>query len=194
MKIIPNKYNMIVAADRDWCIGNNGSLLDRFPDDMKFFKAITNHKVVIMGSNTQKSLPTKYLRNRINIILSSSNAPEDIEKYDTDTTRIWYVKNIQTIPLGINLFNYSQINDCNNAKFDYITDGDVFVIGGGMIYKQFMDNDLISTIYLTQIDHHYHGDTFIPNPFDYGFKETETIFDNFVNDNGVQYSIKVLRK
>ena len=191
---IPNKYNMIVAADMDWCIGNKGKLLDRFPEDMAFFKAITTHKAVIMGTKTQESLPCHYLPNRINIILSPSEMPEEAKQYENDNTRIWYINNIETIPLGINLFNYTQMNSSHKSNFDYITDGDVFVMGGGQVYRQFIENDLIGTIYLTQIEHQYHGDTFIPNLFDYGFKITEELSPSYINDNGIKYSIKVLRK
>ena len=44
MNIIPNKYNMIVAADEDWCIGKDGNLLDHLSEDMKCFKSITKNK------------------------------------------------------------------------------------------------------------------------------------------------------
>lgn len=191
-----NKYNMIVAADKNWCIGNKGDLLDKFPEDMKFFKAITTGKVVIMGKNTQESLPKKYLPNRINIVLNNTDVPNELDEssIDTSRTRIWYLKSADVIPLGINVFNHSQMYDANPAKFNYMTDGDVFVCGGGQIYKYFLLNDLIGTVYLTEIDHEYNGDTFIPNLYDLGFEVTDQLFPTFTNDNGIKYTIRVLKK
>ena len=109
MSMINNKYKMIVAADENWCIGNKGKLLDHFPEDMKFFKFITMNKCVVMGDNTQRSLPNLYLKNRFNIVLSynDNNDLQNIIKLeDNDTTEICYVPSIQSIPSCIEAFNY----------------------------------------------------------------------------------------
>ena len=47
----------IVAVDNKWGIGKNNDLLFSIPEDMKFFRATTLNKVVVMGSNTLKSFP-----------------------------------------------------------------------------------------------------------------------------------------
>lgn len=60
----------IVHADKNWGIGKNNSLMFRIPADMKFFKQATTGNIVVMGSNTLKSLPQcKPLKDRINIVL-----------------------------------------------------------------------------------------------------------------------------
>jgi dihydrofolate reductase len=48
---------LIVAAARDWGIGNKGELLFNVPEDMEFFKKTTLNKVVVMGRKTLLSLP-----------------------------------------------------------------------------------------------------------------------------------------
>lgn len=49
----------IVAVDLNWGIGYKGNLLQRIPEDMKFFKQMTLGKVVVMGRKTFESLPGK---------------------------------------------------------------------------------------------------------------------------------------
>jgi len=68
----------IVAVDSNWGIGYKGNLLQRIPEDMRFFRQMTLNKVVVMGRKTFESLPGKEpLKDRVNIILSKS---ENIEK------------------------------------------------------------------------------------------------------------------
>lgn len=197
MNIIPNKYKMIVAADENWCIGNKGKLLDHFPADMNFFRGITANKCVIMGDNTQRSLPKLYLKNRFNIILckdEKSQLKNIIKPEDSNTTHICYVQRITSIQPSINLFNHFQHETKKYPNFNYISDNEVFIIGGGQVYKQFLINDLIDTIYLTKIHHKYDGDTFIPNLYELGFKDDEILLPEAVNDNGVSYEIIRLKK
>ena len=62
--------NIIVAVDDNWGIGKNNSLLFRLPQDLAHFKQITTGNIVVMGSNTLKSLPkARPLPDRINIVL-----------------------------------------------------------------------------------------------------------------------------
>ena len=42
-------------------------------------------------------------------------------------------------------------------------DEEVFVIGGGEIYRKFMEFDLINKMYITHIDEVFDGDTFFPD-------------------------------
>jgi len=63
----------IAAVDLNWGIGYRGNLLERIPEDMKFFKQMTIGKVVIMGRKTFESLPGKEpLKDRVNIVLSKN--------------------------------------------------------------------------------------------------------------------------
>jgi dihydrofolate reductase len=63
----------IVAVDQNWGIGYQGNLLQRIPEDLKFFKQLTIHKVVIMGRGTFDSLHGRTpLKDRVNIVLSST--------------------------------------------------------------------------------------------------------------------------
>ena len=61
----------IVAVDENWGIGFNGELLEKIPEDIKYFKETTAGHVVVMGSKTWDSLPKKPLPERTNIIISN---------------------------------------------------------------------------------------------------------------------------
>ena len=58
---------LIVNADRQWNIGSGNELVFHIPEDMKFFRAETMGKTVIMGRKTLDSFPGgKPLKNREN--------------------------------------------------------------------------------------------------------------------------------
>ena len=193
--MIFNKYNMIVAADENWCIGKNGQLLDHLPDDMMYFRKITKNKIVMMGKKTQESLPNHlFLKNRINIVFSKEKHDDYYESDKKGDTYVYYLTDINDVPDLIKLINHMYINMDMYAN-SYMTDGDIFVIGGAQIYKYFLENDLIDTIYLTQIHHKYDdGDTFIPNLYDLGFKDITFLRRADPNETGIKYDIKILKK
>ena len=131
--------SIIVAIDEHNGIGKNGDLLCHLPNDLKHFKAITSGHTVIMGKRTYFSLPHHPLPNRRNIVIS------DIEGEQIEGAEMAY-----SIEQAVALIN---------------PDEEAFIIGGGMVYKQFMDNNakLTDKLYITHILHHWDdADTFFP--------------------------------
>lgn len=130
--------NMIVAVDKNWAIGYKNDLLVSIPEDMKFFRETTTGKVVIMGKNTLESFPnSKPLKNRVNIVIA-------LEKdYKVDGATVVY-----------------SIEEALEEAKKYNTE-DVFVIGGGSIYRQMLQ--YVDTAYVTYVNHAYAADTFIDN-------------------------------
>lgn len=130
--------NLIVACDRNFAIGNNGKLLCNLPEDMRNFKDKTSGKVVIMGRKTAESLPNKKpLKNRRNIILTRNK-----EKLLPDFEYANGLANLLTL--------------LANEK-----DEDVWVIGGGEIYKLLLP--YCNTLYITEIDEIFSADTYFIN-------------------------------
>ena len=130
--------NLIVAVDKNWAIGYKGKLLISIPEDMKFFRETTTGHTVVMGKNTLLSFPnSKPLKNRNNIVIA-------LEKDFT-------VEGATTV--------YS-IEEALDEIKKYDSD-DVYVIGGGSIYKQLLP--YCDKAYITYIDHSYGADTFFPN-------------------------------
>ena len=127
----------ILHADREWGIGKSNSLMFKIPADMKFFKETTTGNVVVMGSNTLKSLPNgKPLKDRINIVLY----PEGEKREDC-------------IVVGSLEELFTEIK-----KFD----GDnVFVIGGAMLYKTLLP--YCSEVLVTKVDAVGGADVFFEN-------------------------------
>ena len=129
--------NIIVSISNNNCIGGNNTLLWRQSEDLKRFKKLTENKVIIMGQRTYESLPFKPLKNRVNIVI-------------TDNKDINYDGCVMA---------YS-IKDATEKANIHSNDNDVFIIGGGSIYEQFIP--LCDRLYITRIDVNMNGDTFFP--------------------------------
>ena len=130
--------NLIAAVDNNWAIGKNNQLLVRIPMDQKFFRETTTGKVVVMGRKTLESFPNGLpLKNRTNIVLtkdSSFSCEGAIVVHDVDAL--------------LELLRQYQTED-------------IYVIGGGSIYRQLID--YCDVAYITKIDHAYQADTYFPN-------------------------------
>lgn len=127
----------ILHADKEWGIGKSNSLMFRIPADMKFFKETTTGNVVVMGSNTLKSLPDgKPLKNRENIVLYPNG-----EKRDDCTV----VNSLEEL--------FTEIKKYDGDK--------VFVIGGAMMYKTLLP--YCSEVLVTKVDAVGNADVFFEN-------------------------------
>ena len=135
MRAITNKnISIIVAIAENNAIGKNNELLWKLSDDLKRFKKITTGHTVIMGRRTFKSLPAGALPNRKNLVIS------DISGEVFENCQMAY--SIEEV-LAI----------CDEKE-------EAFVIGGGMIYKQFLPH--ARKLYLTVVHEEFEADTFFP--------------------------------
>lgn len=148
---------MILAADRNWAIGNKGGLLCHLPGDLKFFKDTTMGHTIIMGRLTLLSMPGKKgLPGRRNIVLTRN----------PDFT----AEGVETV---------SSVEEALA-----VADDDAFVIGGGDIYKQF--RQYCDTCYVTKIDAKFPADTWFENlDEDPGFLLAEQ--GETKEENGIKY-------
>lgn len=140
-----NNYNLIVALCKNGGIGLNGKLPWSIKEDMQYFTKQTKgngNNAVIMGRNTWKSLPNKYLIGRDNFIISSKMIIDEIMD---DGHRMKTFKNLDEV----NAF-------CNSSeKYDTI-----WIIGGAMLYKECLERNFINKCYITYIGYEYKCDTF----------------------------------
>ena len=135
----------IVAIDNNWGIGYDGELLERIPEDMKYFRELTENNIVIMGRKTWDSLPTQPLPNRTNVVISSKYY--NFEAFSGKGKPPLVCSNMEHIKeyLGPN----------------YVYDKDIFIIGGGSIYEQLLP--YCDTVFLTHIGKdHKNVDTYFP--------------------------------
>ena len=129
---------LIVAVDENWGIGKKGDLLKSIPDDMKFFRETTRRAILVMGYNTLLSFPgSKPLPGRLNIVLA-----------DIPELQIPGVVVCNTMEQLLSLLE----NFCPD---------DVYVIGGGMMYRQLLP--YCDTALITKMRFSGDADTFIPN-------------------------------
>lgn len=131
----------IVAVDNNWGIGFNGELLEKIPEDMKYFKELTTDHIVVMGRKTWDSLPKKPLKDRLNIILTS-------KKKQVSDNNISFVSSLDLLKDG--LFEADAYGE------------EIFIIGGGSIYKELLP--LCDRVYVTKIcKDHENVDTYFPD-------------------------------
>jgi len=129
------KISIIAAVGLAREIGLNNKLLWQLPDDLKHFQKLTTNHAVVMGQKTYESIG-KPLPNRLNVVLSKDESLEIT---------------------GCAVCN--NIDDAVNIAADY--SDEIFVIGGGSIYAQFIDR--ADKLYLTLIDKEFDADTFFPD-------------------------------
>lgn len=153
--------SIIVAMAENRAIGRNGDLIWHNSRDLKQFKKITTGHTVIMGYKTYLSLPNqKALPNRRNVILTSrlENAPEGFEIAGSIKNALEMVKDEE----------------------------EVFVMGGGMVYEQFLP--LADRLYLTRIGKSFEADTYFPYV---NFDEWELVDLEVIDDDpNVDYSYR----
>lgn len=127
--------SIIVAISAESAIGRQGDLLCHMPADLRHFKQITSGHTVIMGKRTWFSLPKHPLPGRRNIVIS------DIEGEKLEGAEVVY--------------------SLEEAQQLVAADEEAFIIGGGMVYRQF--EPLADRLYITHIEHSFpDADTFFP--------------------------------
>lgn len=134
----------IAAMAKNRVIGKDNKLPWHLPEDLKFFKEKTKGKVLIMGRKTFESLG-KPLPNRLHIVITRQ------ESYKFEDPMVQVVHDLKT---AIELAH--MLSTKYQAKFGE----EVFVVGGGEIYKESLE--VLDRIYLTVIEHDVEGDAKFP--------------------------------
>lgn len=122
----------IVAHDPNLVIGKDGDLPWHYSEDLKYFKRTTMGHPLIMGRVVFEELNENPLPGRENIVLSRSREYDHVPTFSEFDEALEYVKD----------------------------KGLVFLIGGGEIYRQFLDR--VEKLYVTEIHEEYEGDTYFP--------------------------------
>ncbi len=128
-----NIYSVVAASDND-VIGVGSDIPWHLPNDFKHFKATTLDNYILMGRKTWETF-VKPLPRRKHLVISTQLSPEDMPK---------------DVLLFSSITNALQYLEENNVA-------DLYVIGGGEIYKQLMPQ--VKGIYLTRVHTHIEGGT-----------------------------------
>lgn len=136
--------SLIVAATRNYVIGQDNEMPWHLPEDLRYFKQRTLGKPVIMGRKTWDSIG-RPLPGRLNIVITRQT---DLQLE------------------GAEVFSdlSAAIVRAENWAADHGAE-EVMVIGGGQLYRQALP--MASKVYLTRIEAELAGDTHFPElPFD----------------------------
>jgi len=126
--------SIIVAVSDDWGIGKDNELLWHISEDLKRFKDLTSGKTVIMGKKTWESLPRRPLPGRKNIVL-------------TDVPN-------ECIDCSVTAYSIEDaLSKCEK-------DEEIFIMGGGSIYRQFMP--IADRLYITHVHKKAPADIYFP--------------------------------
>jgi dihydrofolate reductase len=139
------KINIIVAYANNYVIGYNNDIPWHYKEDLQYFKTITCHtedpskkNIVIMGYNTHISLPNQFLKNRINIVITTKELENNEDLYYVDS-------------LG------RAIELCNELITDNKAEK-IFIIGGESIYSYYIKSyyyKYLDKVYITRINKDY---------------------------------------
>ena len=158
---------IIVAVSENDAIGKDNKLLFHLKEDMQNFKRLTTNNVVIMGRKTYESIG-KPLKDRINIVISRSDNKDEE-----------------------NLIWVHSLEEAMKKAKEY--EKDIYIIGGGSIYKEALEKDIVDKIYLTRINKRVNdADTFFPR-LDYS-KEWIVYHVEGHNEGLIGYDICEIRK
>lgn len=124
---------LIAAVAQNNALGKDNQLLWHLPDDFKRFKNVTTGHYIIMGRKTFESFP-KPLPNRTHVIITRQ------KNYHPD---------------------HCIVADSLQAAITVCPENEeVFIIGGGEIYKQSME--IADKLDITRVHHSFEADTFFP--------------------------------
>lgn len=130
----------IAAIAKNKTIGVDGDLPWDLPEDMKFFRETTSGHIIVMGRKTFESFP-KPLKNRLHVVVTRQEdyqAPEGVRVFNTIDKALEFCK--------------TEVPKWKD---------EVFIIGGGEIYKQTLNQ--ADQLYLTLIDQEFEGDARYPD-------------------------------
>lgn len=133
---IPNdRFTIVVAYDLNNVIGADNKLPWSIPEDMAHFRAFTGTKNIVMGRKTFESIGSP-LPNRRNVVVSRN--PD---------LKIEGVEVVASLQAALDLLGTEKEN-C--------------LIGGGSLYKEALDLDLVNQIMVTEVFGSHEGDTYFP--------------------------------
>jgi dihydrofolate reductase len=158
--------SIIVAVSEDLGIGKDNELLWHISEDLKRFKRLTMGNTVIMGKRTWESLPKRPLPSRKNIV-PTDNPEETIE----DAVTAYSLQD--------------SLNKCDKDK-------EIFIIGGGSIYRQFMP--IADRLFITHVHRKAPADIYFPEIDLDIWEVTEKEEFKTDGDDGIPYTYTIYQR
>jgi dihydrofolate reductase len=125
------RLSLIVAHDEALVIGRDGGLPWRLPEDLRHFKETTMGKPVLMGRGVFEELGEKPLPGRRNVVVSKKKWPQ-VPSFESIETALEYLAD----------------------------EPEVFVIGGGQIYRALIGK--ADRLVVTEVPGRHEGEVTFP--------------------------------
>jgi len=156
--------SVVAAIDEKRGLGKNNDLLFKIPEDFKRMKELTTGHPLIMGRKTFESIG-RILPNRTNIIVTRD--PD--YKFEGAVVA------------------HSLEEALRQAQGE---NKEIFVFGGGQLFKEAIEKGLVDRLYLTIVEGDYGADVFFPDYSGFG----KTITDEARVADGYKYRFLTLEK
>lgn len=164
------RISIIAAVAKNRAIGKENRLLWRLPADMKFFKETTMGHPVITGRRNYESIPRAFrpLPGRTNIVLTRNS------EYRAPGATV-----------------VTSLKDAIREAQTHNTD-EIFVIGGGEVYRQALEQGVVNRMYLTLVDDEPAADTYFPDWDPASWREVRREYHPSDERNAQAFDIVVL--
>ena len=163
------KLALIAAVADNNAIGINNKMPWYLPGDLRYFKAVTMGKPIIMGRKTFDSL-RKPLPGRTNIVITRDHS------WQHDGVKV-----VHSLDEAISLAEDVALINGNE---------EVMVIGGEQIYRQAMA--CADRLYLTRVYQSFDGDAFFPEVDTQQWRETSREDIQSEEEGSLNYSYLIL--
>lgn len=162
------RLSLIVAMASNRCIGINNQLPWHLPDDLRYFRAVTMGKPVVMGRKTHESIG-RPLPGRPNIVITHQDSYK---------------------PEGVEVASSLECAVEMAARLALQTDAEeAMVMGGAEIYRQMLP--LADRLYLTEVHADVEGDAFFPELDPRQWEEIQRVDHSPSGDNPYAYSFVI---
>jgi dihydrofolate reductase len=128
------KISLVAAIAKNNAIGKDNKLLWHLPNDLKFFKAYTLGKVILMGRKTFESIGKRALPGRINAVVSRDTS-----------VQVENVLFFKSLDAALQHFKNSE---------------EVCIVGGAQMYKDTLP--IADLLILTRVDVTPEADVYFP--------------------------------
>lgn len=128
------KISLVAAMAENNAIGKDNKLLWHLPNDLRFFKAYTLGKVIVMGRKTFESIGKRALPGRLNAVITRS--------HDVDAKDVLVFKTLDAA-----LFHFKHVEE-------------VCIVGGAQMYQEALP--MADVLVLTRVATSPQADVFFP--------------------------------
>lgn len=143
-----NMISIVAAIDSKRGLGKNNDLLFKIPEDFKRMQKLTMGHPIIMGRRTFESIG-RVLPGRTNIVITQNPDFKLSDLASQGDALQGYV--VGSLEEAIEIAKKSPGSE------------EIIIFGGGQIFTEAIEKDLVDVLHLTVVDGDFGADTFFPD-------------------------------